>query len=94
MLKLVEDLNYITIMKIKSNLAISEDGFVFNPKTGESFTANEVGVAIMHELNAGTTTEEIISKLSEEYDVDTYTLEKSVHDFLLMMQDFNLVDHV
>ena len=31
-------------MKIRENLAVSDNGFVFDPETGESFTVNEVGV--------------------------------------------------
>ena len=37
-------------MKINRNLAISENGFVFNPTTGDSFSVNEIGALIINEI--------------------------------------------
>jgi len=34
-------------MKIRPNIAISENGFIFNPDTGESFTVNPIGREII-----------------------------------------------
>ncbi len=80
-------------MKIRSNLAVSENGFVFDPKTGESFTVNELGVEIINQLKVTSNIDELLKKLEETYDVDPYTLEKSVTDFLNMMQEFNLTEN-
>ncbi len=80
-------------MKIRSNLAVSENGFVFDSKTGESFTVNEVGVEIINQLKKTSSTDELIKTLEEKYEVDSYTLEKSVTDFLNMMQEFNLIEN-
>ena len=80
-------------MKIRSNLAVSETGFVFDPKTGESFTVNELGVEIINQLKVTSNIDELLKKLEETYDVDPYTLEKSVTDFLNMMQEFNLTEN-
>ena len=79
-------------MKIRSNLAVSENGFVFDPKTGESFTVNEVGVEIINQLKETSSIDELIKNLEEKYEVDQYTLEKSITDFLNMMQEFNLTE--
>ena len=80
-------------MKIRSNLAVSEKGFVFDPKTGESFNVNEVGVEVINQLKKTSNIEEIINNLEEIYEVDKYTLEKSITDFLNMMQEFNLTEN-
>ena len=40
-------------MKIKKNIAISDSGFIFNPDTGESFTANPIGLEILSMLKDG-----------------------------------------
>ena len=34
-------------MKLKDNIAVSESGFIFNPTTGDSYTANEIGLEII-----------------------------------------------
>lgn len=80
-------------MKIRSNLAVSEDGFVFDPKTGESFTVNQVGVDIINLLKKGSTLEELSKQLEKKYDADHFTIEKSVSDFLEMMKEYNLIEH-
>jgi hypothetical protein len=80
-------------MKIRSNLAVSEDGFVFDPKSGESFTVNEVGVQIIQQLNAGEDIEGVKAHLIEQYEIDPYTLEKSIQDFIYMMDEFKLLEH-
>ncbi len=80
-------------MKIRSNLAVSENGFVFDPKTGESFTVNKVGVKIINQLKKTSDINEVIKNIETEYEVDHYTLEKSMNDFIIMMQEFNLLEN-
>ncbi len=78
-------------MKIKSNTAISDSGFVFNPDTGESFTVNPVGVEILGLLKEGKTVEEIAAILRERYNTDKNTLEKDTEDFLGLLRNFSLL---
>lgn len=80
-------------MKIRSNLAVSENGFVFDPRTGESFTVNELGVEIINQLKINSDKGSLIKHLEEIYEVDELTLEKSISDFMNMMQDFNLLEN-
>ena len=80
-------------MKIRSNLAVSENGFVFDPKTGESFTVNEVGVEIINQLKKTSEIDEVMKNIEANYEVDHYTLEKSMNDFITMMQEFNLLEN-
>jgi hypothetical protein len=37
-------------MRIRKNIAISENGFIFNPLTGDSFSVNETGIFIIQKL--------------------------------------------
>ncbi|MFA7409794.1 MAG: hypothetical protein WCY83_06175 [Bacteroidales bacterium] len=41
--------------KIKPGLRISDQGVVFDPSTGESFTVNETGLAILKSLRGNRT---------------------------------------
>jgi hypothetical protein len=78
-------------MKIKSNIALSDSGFIFNPDTGESFTVNPLGASIINYLKKGKTIEEITSELHQQYEIDANTLEKDAEDFLGLLRNFSLV---
>ena len=79
-------------MKLKENIAISESGFVFNPEIGTSFTTNSLGVAILKQLKTKTSTEEIMTSIVNNYDVDSITCEKDLDDFIRILEQFDLID--
>jgi len=69
------------VMKINQSIAISENGFVFNPITGDSFTLNNTGIQILTLLKSGKTIDDIKELFAEEYDVDDLVLERYLQDF-------------
>ncbi len=79
-------------MNINSNIAISETGFVFDPNSGESFTLNETGKIILNMLSEGKSETEIKQYFVENFDVETSTFENNYTDFLMMLQNLNLID--
>ncbi len=52
-----------------SNLAINRNGFVFDPKSGHSFTVNPTGLTTLELLQEGASTEEIARRLSKIHGV-------------------------
>ncbi len=78
-------------MRVRKNIAISENGFIFNPLTGDSFSVNETGVFIVQKLKDGESDETIIQNLKDKYDLDTSTAEKDFNDFLYMLQSYQLI---
>lgn len=78
-------------MKINENLAISDNGFLFNPTTGESYTVNPIGAEIIEMLKSGETEERIMSRLLDIYDTDKKTLEKDLHDFSDILKQYQLL---
>ncbi len=78
--------------KMLGNVAVSENGFLFLPTTGESFTLNEVGKKILDHLKQNNSSEEIIEKIADEYDVDNTTAERDFNDFINQLKNFRLVD--
>jgi hypothetical protein len=80
-------------MKIKKNIAVSDSGFIFNPDTGESFTANPIGLEILGHMKEGLDFEEIRKKILEKYKSDKDMVEKDYFDFINMLEQFNLVEH-
>jgi len=77
-------------IKISSNLAISENGFLFMPLTGESFTLNEIGVEIVNFVKSGINSEEIINEVIETYDVEKNIAEKDILDFIAQLKNFKV----
>jgi len=79
-------------MKLKKNIAISNSGFIFNPETGESFSANPIGVQIFNLLKEDKDFSEIKKQIMENYTVDEPTFEKDFNDFTYMLNNYNLID--
>lgn len=78
-------------MKVKRNIAISENGFLFNPMTGESFSVNQTGKEILELLKDEKSEKEILQIITLKYDVDIQTLERYYLDFVGMIKHFQIV---
>ncbi len=79
-------------MIIKENIALSENGFVFNPSTGDSFTMNNTGKEVLQLIKEGKTIDEITNLMIEKYDVDSSTLERYLTDFVSDLTANNLTE--
>jgi hypothetical protein len=79
-------------MLIKENIALSENGFVFNPSTGDSFTMNKTGKEVMMLIKDGKNISQITEMMIEKYDVDHNTLERYLSDFLNDLSANNLLE--
>lgn len=78
-------------MKIKSNLSIQDNGFVFDPVTGESYTLNPVGLEFLRFLVLGQSKEEIRAYFLDHYDLDSWGFEKAFLDFMALLEKNQLV---
>jgi len=79
-------------MKIKKNIASSETGFLFNPGTGDSFTANPVATDILQLMKENKSDAEIQKQILEKYHVDKTQLSKDWDDFMIQLRDNNLLE--
>jgi hypothetical protein len=79
-------------MPLKKNLALSETGFIFNPSTGDSFSANPVASEMIALLREGKSPEEIKKQLLNTYEVEKITLDKDFDDLMMQLRDNNLLD--
>ena len=79
-------------MKIKSNIAVSETGFVFDPTSGESYSINNVGQEILEQLKEGKSADEISKTMVGRYEIDAASFEKYYYDFTGMLRQFQLID--
>ena len=67
--------------ELYQRLALSESGFVFDPVSGQSFTVNETGVALLRLLQQSTDLQEIQKSLADIYDVQPNELERDINNF-------------
>jgi hypothetical protein len=80
--------------KLLSSLAISEQGFIFNPSTGDSFSTNITGAEILKLMKEGKSTKEITQILSSKFMVEENQVEKDLTDFYSLLRDNFLIQNV
>jgi hypothetical protein len=80
------------MMKIKSNIALSESGFIFNPNTGESFTLNPSGQVLFELVREGKDYAAIRDYFLENFDTEESIFEKDFEDFMHMMTSYQMME--
>ncbi len=80
-------------MQLKKNIATSESGFIFNPSTGDSYSANPIAAEILILLKDGIAISNIKTTILEKYDVSQAQLEKDWDDFSNQLKYANLLDN-
>jgi hypothetical protein len=80
-------------MQLKKNIATSESGFIFNPSTGDSYSANDIAAEILGYLKEGRTIAGIRSLILERYDVTDSQFGKDWDDFVNQMRAANILDN-
>ncbi len=73
------------------SLALSEDGFVFDPRTGESFTTNKTGLFIIKALTVCPEHPDIVNNLIEKFEVSPDRAERDMMDFVEHLRIFKLL---
>lgn len=58
-------------MKRIHQLAVNDEGFVFDPMTGESFTVNVTGLFKIRGLKAGHGTTELLAQVQQQFETGT-----------------------
>ncbi len=77
-------------MKIRKNVAVSDNGFLFNPLTGDSYSVNQIGQEIIRYLKEGQSEDDIMKIITDEYMIDSNTVEKDFLDFKRMLEAYKL----
>jgi PqqD family protein of HPr-rel-A system len=53
--------------RVLQDLALSETGFVFDPRTGATFTVNPTGLAVLGALRDGLSIDDIVARLDDRF---------------------------
>lgn len=73
-------------MKITKEIKISDNGFVFNSTTGDSFSLNPSGLELIRMISQEMELVEIKEEFISRYDVDELTFEKDFYEFCSLLQ--------
>jgi hypothetical protein len=79
-------------MIIKRNIALSENGFVFNPSTGDSFTLNATGKEVLELIKENKNIDQITAYMLGKYEVDKVILDRYLVDFMNDLRINNLLE--
>jgi PqqD family protein of HPr-rel-A system len=72
-------------------LAISDSGFVFDPRSGATFTLNATGLAIVLALREGLAAPAVAERLRSEFAETDAELEAHVTEFVRALEDCGVV---
>lgn len=78
-------------MKITEEIKISDNGFVFNSKTGDSFNLNPLGLELIKQIALDIDFENIRDEILEKYDVDDLTVEKDYYEFYALLKHHHII---
>ena len=68
-------------------LAISDSGFIFDPRTGHSFSANTTGLTVVKQLRQGLDVDSIVRSLQERHGASP-RIAQDVYEFVNVLNEF------
>jgi hypothetical protein len=71
-------------------LAVSESGFVFDPRTGHSYTVNATGLAVLEALKEGLAAGAIAERLRAGFAAGGAPVEDDVDGFVALLHEHGL----
>ncbi|UOE51230.1 PqqD family protein [Mucilaginibacter sp. SMC90] len=80
-------------MKLKSNIATSDNGFIFNPATGDSFSGNDMAAQLLAAMKSGKTETEIKQDILNRFEVSENQLNRDWDDWLQQLKEANLLEN-
>lgn len=76
------------------SLALSDNGFLFDTRSGNTFSLSPSGTFILRSLIAGEAPEDLANRVTATYDVDLEAAHRDVDQFLARLRDLRLLDTV
>lgn len=78
-------------MQKLARLAINNEGFIFNPNSGDSYQVSESGLLIITEFKCGKSEEEIAMLFANRYEVTGEEALRDVVDFRATLKKLGLI---
>lgn len=80
----------MTLPRLPSDLALSETGFVFDPRTGATFTTNPTGLTVLQALREGLPADAIAARLAERFGAPAAELGRDLAEFFHVLRQAGL----
>ena len=77
-----------------SHLALSDDGFLFDSSTGNTFTLNGTGTFILKKLIGGTGRKGIAADMTAIYDISEEMVLRDMVQFFQFLTELEIIDAV
>lgn len=74
-----------------SELAISDSGFVFDPRTGATFSVNSTGLAVLTALRKRSALPDIVQVIREGFEAPPPEVRDHVEEFVRTLRQMGIV---
>jgi hypothetical protein len=74
-----------------SDLAISDNGFVFDPLAGATYSVNPTGLCVLQSLKEGLGRDAIARRLADRFERPAQDPLRDVDEFIRMLRQHNLL---
>lgn len=74
------------------HLALSDTGFLFDTRSGNTYSLNQTATFLLRKLMDGDVESSLITSLLERYDTSQEHAAKDVEQFLFRLRDLRLLD--
>jgi len=78
-------------LRTLADLAISDNGFVFDPLAGATYSVNPTGLCILQSLKEGLGRDAIAHRLVDRFDRPTHDTTRDVDEFIDLLRQNRLI---
>jgi len=73
-------------------LALSENGFLFDARTGSTYSLNKTGTFLLRKMIDGVSPTGLPEILTEAFEVDSDAANRDVDQFLFRLRDLKIIE--
>ena len=77
---------------LKTEVTVTESGFLFDHSTGLTYSLNPTGYFIFQQLQEGKTVGDILGQITDEFTVNEDTARKDLEDYFRQLREMGLID--
>ncbi|MAT13730.1 MAG: HPr-rel-A system PqqD family protein [Planctomyces sp.] len=72
------------------DLIINDNGFAFDPQSGQTFSVNQTGAEMIRWMNEGVTPDTVVMRLQDQYGIDQFTATRDFESFMASLRSNGL----
>lgn len=73
-------------------LMINDEGFAFDPRSGNTFSINPTGLLVINSIKAGASTARMVEELIEQFEIDEKAADRDLEAFLQELARYKLLE--